>query len=70
VGCLGWGGEGRLYASLAIAGLDDNDNHDGDCLSKKRGCTREKERGNLKMGLFFMLSYFVIVFWLFFFTVD
>ncbi len=50
--------------SLAIAGLDGDDNCNGDCLSKKRVWTREKERGNLKMGLFFMLSYFVIVFWL------
>jgi hypothetical protein len=33
--------------------LDGNDDRNGDCLSKKRGWTREKERGNLKMGLFF-----------------
>jgi hypothetical protein len=39
--------------SLAIAGLDDDDNRNGNCLSKKRGWTREKEKGNLKMGLFF-----------------
>ncbi len=49
-----WGGEeGRLHASLAIAGLDGNDNRNGNCLSKKRGWIREMERGNLKMGLFF-----------------
>ncbi len=69
-GCLGWGGDGRPHALLAIAGLDGNDNHNGDCLSKKRGWIREKERGNLKIGSFFMLSFFVIVFWLFFFNVG
>ncbi len=47
------GGEGRPHASLAIAGLDGDDNRNGNCLSKKRGWTREKERGNLKIGLFF-----------------
>ncbi len=50
---MGWGGEGRPHALLAIAGLDGNDNCNGNCLSRKRGWTREKERGNLKMGLFF-----------------
>ncbi len=69
-GCLGWGGESRPHASLAIAGLDGDDNSNGNCLSKKRGWTREKERGNLKMGLFLMLFYFVIVFWLFVFNVG
>ncbi len=39
---MGWGREGRPHASLAFAGLDGHDN-----------CTREKEWGNLKMGLFF-----------------
>ncbi len=53
MGCLGWGGEGRPHAPLAIARFDGNDNRNGNCLSKKRGWTREKERGNLKMGLFF-----------------
>ncbi len=52
-GCVGWGREGRPHASLAIAGLDCNDNCNGNCLSKKKGWTREKERGSLKMGLFF-----------------
>ncbi len=50
---LGGGGEIRPHVSLAIAGLDGNDNCNGNCLSKKRGWTREKERGNLKIGLFF-----------------
>ncbi len=44
------GGEGRPHASLAIAGLDSDDNRNGDCLSKK-GWTREKERGNLMVVL-------------------
>jgi hypothetical protein len=48
---VGWGREGRPHASLVIAGLDGDDNCNGDCLSKKRGWTREKERGNLKLGL-------------------
>ena len=67
-GCVGWGREGRPHASLAIAGLDGHDNCNGNWLSKKRGWTREKERGDWKMGLFFMFSYFVIVFWLIFFN--
>ncbi len=50
---MGWGREGRPHASLAIAGLDGNDNRNGNCLNKKRGWTREKDRGNSKMGLFF-----------------
>ncbi len=70
VGCVGWGREGRPHASLVITGLDGNDNCNGNCLSKKRGWTREKERGNLKMSLFFHVSYFVIVFWLIFFNVG
>ncbi len=69
-GCLGGGGEGRLHASLGITGLDSNDNHNGNCLSKKRGWTREKERGSLKMGLFFHAVFVVIDFWLFFFNVG
>jgi hypothetical protein len=63
-------GEGRLHASLAIARLDGNDNRNGNCLSKKRGWTREKERGNLKMGLFFHAVLFCYRFWLFFFNVG
>ncbi len=69
-GCLGWGGYGRLHASLAIAGLDGDDNCNGDCLSKKRGWTREKERGNLKMGLCFHAVLFCYCFLLFFFNVG
>jgi hypothetical protein len=60
------GGEGRPQASLAIAGLDGNDNCNGNCLSKKMGWTKEKERGNLKMGLFFHAVSFCYCFWLFF----
>ncbi len=67
-GCLGWGGEGRPHASLAITGLDGDDNCNGNCLSKKRGWTREKERGNSKMGLFFHAILFCYYFWLFFFN--
>ncbi len=62
---MGWGREGRLHASLAIAGLDGNDNCNGNCLSKKKDWTREKEKGNLKMGLFFhavFFCYFILAF--------
>ena len=69
-GCLGWGGEGRPHASLVIAGLDGNDNCNGDCLSKK-GVGQGKRRGGIERWVcFLMLSYFVIVFWLFFFNVG
>ncbi len=61
------GGEGRPHASLAIAGLDGNDKRNGDCLIKKRGWTREKERGNLKMGLFFYAVLFCYCFLAFLF---
>ncbi len=68
-GCLGGGGEGegRPHASLAIAGLDGNVNRNCNCLSKKRGWTREKERGNLKMGLFFYAVLFCYCFLAFLF---
>ncbi len=42
--------------------MDGNDNRNGDCLSKK-GVELGKKEGELKDGfVFFMLSYFVIVF--------
>ena len=66
-GCVGWGREGRPHASLAIAGLDGHDNCNGNWLSKKRGWTREKERGNLKMGLFFHAVLFCHCFFAFLF---
>jgi hypothetical protein len=59
---VGWGREGRPHASLAIARLDGDDNYNGNCLSKKRGWTREKERGNLKMGLFFSCCLILLLF--------
>ncbi len=58
------------FHSQAIAGLDRDDNRNGNCLSKKMGWTREKERGNLKMGLFFHAVLFCIFFLLFFFNVG
>ncbi len=66
-GCLGWGREGRPHASLAIARLDGNDNCNGDCLSKKRGWTREKKRGDIKVGLFFHAVLFCYCFLAFIF---
>jgi hypothetical protein len=53
--------------SLAIAGLDGDDNCNGNFLSKKRGWTREKERGNLKMDLFFHAVLFCYCFLAFIF---
>ncbi len=48
--------------------MDGNENCNGDCLSKK-GIGQGKREGELKDGfVFFMLSYFVIVFWLTFFN--
>ncbi len=63
----GGGGEGRQHASLVIAGLDGTDYRNGDCFSKKRGWTREKKRGNLKMGLFFHAVLFCYCFLAFLF---
>ncbi len=71
VGCVGWGREGRPHASLEIAGLDSDDNCNGGCLSKKKGLDKGKGEVEFKeRSVFFMLSYFVIVFWLLFFNVD
>jgi hypothetical protein len=47
--------------------LDSNDNCNGNCLSKQRGWTREKERGNLKMSLFFRAVLFCYCFLVFLF---
>ncbi len=63
----GGGGVGRPHASLAIAGLDGDDNRNGGCLSKKRGWTKKKKRGNLKMGLFFHAVLFCYCFLAFLF---
>ncbi len=44
--------------------MDGDDNCNGDCLIKK-GLNKEKGEKELKVGfVFFMLSYFIIVFWL------
>ncbi len=65
---VGRGGEGRPHASLAVVGMDGNDIHNGNCLSKK-GVGQGKMRGGIERWVcFFMLSYFVIVFWLIFFN--
>jgi hypothetical protein len=56
------GGEGWLHSSLAVLAMDGDDNPNGDCLSNK-GLDKEKGEKELKDGfVFFMLSYFVIVF--------
>ncbi len=47
--------------------MDGNDDCNGNCLSKKRGWTREKERGDLKMGLFFHAILFCYCFLAFLF---
>ena len=51
-----------------VIAIDGDDNRNGDCLSKK-GVGQGKGEKELKDGfVFFMLSYFVIVFWLIFFN--
>jgi hypothetical protein len=65
---VGGGGEGRLHASLAVVGMDGDDNCNGNCLSKT-GVGQGKKRGGIERWVcFFMLSYFAIVFWLTFFN--
>jgi hypothetical protein len=51
--------------------MDGDDNCNGNCLRKK-GLDKGKGEGELKDGfVFFMLSYFFILFWLtFFMQVD
>jgi hypothetical protein len=62
------GGEGWPHALLAVIGTDGNENCYGNCLSKK-GVGQGKRRGGIKRWVcFFMLSSFVIVFWLTFFN--
>jgi hypothetical protein len=62
------GGEGWLHVSLVVVGMDSDDNHNGHCLSKK-GVGQGKRRGGIERWVcFFMLSYFVIVFWLIIFN--
>jgi hypothetical protein len=45
-----------------------DDNHNGDCLSKKGVGQGKRREVNQRWLCFFMLSYFVIVFWLTFFN--
>ncbi len=53
---------------LAIVVMDGDDNRNGDCLSKI-GVEQGKKRDEIERWVcFFMLSYFVIVFWLIFFN--
>ncbi len=62
------GGGGWLHALLAVVAMDSDDNRNCDCLRKKgveQGIRRE---GIERWVCFFMLSYFVIVFWLIFFN--
>ncbi len=57
-----------MHASLAVVAMDGDENCNGECLSKK-GVGQGKGEKELKDGfVFFMLSYFVIVFWLIFFN--
>ncbi len=43
----GRGGDGRLHALLAVVAMNGNDNHNGDCLSKK-GVGQGKRRGGIE----------------------
>ncbi len=50
--------------------MDGDDNHNGDCLSKK-GVEQGKRKERIERCVcFFMLSYFVIVFWFIFFNAS
>ncbi len=61
-------GESWLHVLLVAVAMDGDDNCNGDCLSKKE-LDKEKGEKEFKDGfVFFMLSYFVIVFWLIFFN--
>jgi hypothetical protein len=59
-GLLG-GGEGWLHALLAIVGMYDDDNCNGNCLSKK-GLDRGKGEGELKDGFDFSCCFFCYCF--------
>ena len=69
-GCLGWGGEGRLHASLAITGLDAMKIVMATVWAKKGVGQGKRRRGIERLVCFFMLFYFVVVFWLLFFNVG
>jgi hypothetical protein len=55
------GGEGWPHASLAIVGMDGNDDCNGDCLSKK-GVGQGKRRGELKDGFVFSCCLILLLF--------
>ncbi len=66
--CRLLGGRGLAACVAVVVGMDGNDNLNGNCLSKKR-VGQGKRRGGIERWIhFFMLSYFVIVFWLTFFN--
>ena len=65
---MGWGREGRPHASLAIAGLDGNDNCNGDCLSNKKGLDKGKGEGEFKDGFVFSCCLILLLFFGFSFS--
>ncbi len=50
-----------MHASLEIAGLDGNDNCNGNCLSKKRGLDKGKGEGGFKDGFVFLCCLILIL---------
>ncbi len=65
---LGWGGEGRPHVSLTIAMLDGDDNHKGNCLSKKKGLDKGKGEGEFKDRFVFSCCLILLLFFGFSFS--
>ncbi len=61
-------GEGWPQVSLAVIRMGGDDNRNGNCLSKKDVGQGKRTGGIKRWVCFFMLSYFIIVFWLIFFN--
>jgi hypothetical protein len=57
----GRGGEGWLHALLAVIAMDGNDNHNGDCLSKK-GVGQGKRREGIERWVWFFHAVFFVIF--------
>jgi hypothetical protein len=60
VGCWG-GGESWPHASLAVVGMDGDDNLNGDCLSKK-GVGQGKRRGGIERWVYFSCCLILLLF--------
>ncbi len=67
MGCRGGGGAGRPHASLEIAGLDGDDNCNGNCLRKK-GFDKGKGEGEFNDGFVFSCCLILLLFFGFSFS--